>query len=215
MKKRIKKTNEAFGDGRISIDLSNKSNAVTKIIKDNFSLFRDLEKNPQTRTKEAIIELCHQLFDDAGLDTEWTRRFFYHIGKMHSFEQAMTYIGNIYLKGAGLGMNRGLFEKDDEEENVKTESKKCKYTKKQIEESIKYWKKMLKESSYSANSTFATDTEKLFENLVSAYENLKYSFPPDINIQDPEWIKLNEAYKNMYSAISNVIEYFGSDALRR
>ena len=153
-KEELKKTNEGFGDGRIDInpklDLSNKAGAVTKIIKDNFSLFRDLEKNPETRSKEAVIELCHQLFDDAGLDTQWTRKFFYHIEKMHGFEEAMKYIGNIYLKGAGLGMSRGLYEDDEDEDSKKTkvESKKTKYTKKQIEESIKYWKKQLECGNY-------------------------------------------------------------------
>ena len=139
-----KKTNEAFEDGgRINIpDLTKKAGAAAKIIKDNSELFMNLanEKGSALK-KEDVIDLCHKLFDDAGLDTEWTRIFFLNLGRMGSGERALQYVYNAMLKGAGLGVigNRRMYEADDKAKN---------YTKEQIENAIAYWQKQLDSGNY-------------------------------------------------------------------
>ena len=121
--KKIKKTNEAEFKSFDKLDLSNIKGSVSEILTTNFEKFNDC------KTAEDVINLCHQLFDDAGLKTEWTNKFFYRLDQIvannlnprRAYQQAMLYVNNARMKGAGLGMNRGkiigrLYEDD---ENVK------------------------------------------------------------------------------------------------
>ena len=61
-------------------DLSKTKNSVTEIFKNN------TEKFYNCKTKEELIDICHQLLDNADVDTEWTHELFVRIGMMKSFE---------------------------------------------------------------------------------------------------------------------------------
>ena len=94
---------------------------------------------------------------------------------------------------------------------------KKKYTKKQICEAIAYWKKKLDESYsyYGSLGSFKEDSKMFFNNLVDAYGQLKTAFPSDAyDISSEEWQPLDNAYRNMYKAICDIVEYFGVDALK-
>ena len=90
-------------------DLRKSKNSVTNIILNNFPRFEDC------KTKDDVIELCHELFDNASLDTAWTRQFFYNLSQLKNRDEAVLYVGNVYFKGAGLGMSRGKRFYEDEE----------------------------------------------------------------------------------------------------
>lgn len=92
-------------------DLRKSKNSVTNIILNNFSRFEDC------KTKDDVIELCHELFDNANLDTAWTRQFFYNLSQLKNRDEAVLYVGNVYFKGAGLGMSRGKRVYEDDELN--------------------------------------------------------------------------------------------------
>lgn len=129
-KKETKKTklNEGFGDGRVSIptDLSKKEGTAAYIIDQN------LDKINACKTKEELIALMQQLFDDAGLRTPWTNKFFYLLKSKRDFNSALKLVYDAMLKAQGLGVIR---------EGEKKAEKK--YTKKQIENAIKYWQGVL------------------------------------------------------------------------
>jgi len=67
------------------------------------------------RTYEDVVALCHELFDNAGLDTDWTRKFFFRLDQIkadnpnprRAYEKAMLFMNNARMKGMGLGMGRG------------------------------------------------------------------------------------------------------------
>ena len=52
----------------------------------------------------------HQLFDDAGLNTPWTNKFFYVLGKKKDYADAIKFVYDSMLKGQGLG----VMHEDDE-----------------------------------------------------------------------------------------------------
>jgi len=91
------------------LDLSKIPGSVAEILTTNFERFN------KCRTFEDVVALCHELFDDAGLNTEWTRKFFYSLGQIKeqnpspraAFEKAMLFMNNARMKGMGLGMNNG------------------------------------------------------------------------------------------------------------
>ena len=150
-KKTIDKTvNEETFKSFNKIDLSKIKGSVSQIFTDNFAKFADC------KTYEDVVALCHDLLDNAGLDTNWTRQFFYNLDQIkarnpnsrRAFEQALIYMNNARQSGMGLGMGRGSrhFYEDDNIE--KTNESKKKYSKKQIMEAIEYWKKQLKAGNY-------------------------------------------------------------------
>ena len=137
-----KKVDEGFGDNRINIDLSKKDDAAAKIIRDNSELFKELaDAKGHSLTKADVIDLCHKLFDEAKLDTPWSRVFFINLDRMGSGEQALQYVYNAMLKGAGLGVigRRRMYEEDDEIEKLDVEDFKKKL--KAGEVKFKYTKK--------------------------------------------------------------------------
>ena len=150
--KKNRKISEGFGDERIDIpssvlkvNLGNKTGAAANIIKNatQEGLFTD------GMSKEEIINLCHQLFDEAGLDTPWTRQFFYYLSKCRDGNSALQYVYNTYLRGSKLGViggGRRFYEEGEECDGEKCESKK--HSKKQILEAIQYWQKQLRLGNY-------------------------------------------------------------------
>lgn len=72
-----------------------------------------MDKFYECKTKEDIVALCHQLFDDAGLDTNWTRVFFIKLGQTKGYADAIKYVTNCYLAGAGLGLGRRYYEGEE------------------------------------------------------------------------------------------------------
>lgn len=129
------------------LDLSKIPGSVAEILTTNFERFN------KCRTFEDVVALCHELFDGAGLNTEWTRKFFYSLGQIKeqnpspraAFEKAMLFMNNARMKGMGLGMGRGTGRYGESEDAEVDESKPTKkqYTKKQITEAIAYWKSVL------------------------------------------------------------------------
>lgn len=103
-----------------NVDLSKLDNTVTRLIRDNMERFNECS------TKEQVIELCHELFDDAGLDTAWTKRFFYYISQKKTYVDALQYVVNCYLKGAKLGVigNRRMYEDETIHDDQVTEDTK-------------------------------------------------------------------------------------------
>ena len=107
--KKYKKVDEASFKSFNDIDLSKIPGSVTEIFTTNFERFNSC------RTYNDVVALCHQLLDDAKLDTGWTRKFFYNLEKIRehaptpraAYEQAMLYVNNARMKGLGLGMDRG------------------------------------------------------------------------------------------------------------
>jgi len=55
------------------VDLSMVPGSATEILTTNFERFNTC------KTYEDVVALCHELLDDAGLDTNWTRKFFYQL----------------------------------------------------------------------------------------------------------------------------------------
>ena len=161
--KKMKKTNEAEFKSFDKLDLSKIKGSVSEILTTNFEKFNDC------KTAEDVINLCHELFDEAGLKTEWTNKFFYQLDQIvknnlnprRAYQQALLYVNNARMKGAGLGMDRGkrigrLYEGDGEVDestvcNAKDNKTKKNYTKKQITEAIKYWQKQLKKMDESVS----------------------------------------------------------------
>ena len=144
--KKMKKTNEAEFKSFDKLDLSKIKGSVSEILTTNFEKFNDC------KTAEDVINLCHKLFDEAGLKTEWTNKFFYQLDQIvknnlnprRAYQQALLYVNNARMKGAGLGMDRGKrIGRMYEDDVIETKSGK-KYTKKQICEAIKYWENVLK-----------------------------------------------------------------------
>ena len=144
--KKMNKTNEAEFKSFDKLDLSKIKGSVSEILTTNFEKFNDC------KTAEDVINLCHKLFDEAGLKTEWTNKFFYQLDQIvknnlnprRAYQQALLYVNNARMKGAGLGMDRGKrIGRMYEDDVIETKSGK-KYTKKQICEAIKYWENVLK-----------------------------------------------------------------------
>lgn len=116
------------------LDLSKIPGSVAEILTTNFERFN------KCRSFEDVVALCHELFDDAGLNTEWTRKFFYSLGQIKeqnpspraAFEKAMLFMNNARMKGMGLGMGRGTGHYGESEDAEVDESKPTKkqYTKK-------------------------------------------------------------------------------------
>lgn len=98
------------------VDLSMIPGSVTEILTTNFERFN------ACKTYEDVVALCHELLDDADLDTNWTRKFFYQLDQIKTkypnpskaFEQAMLYVNNARMKGMGLGMNKRRFYEGEE-----------------------------------------------------------------------------------------------------
>ena len=107
--KKDKKVDEASFKSFNDIDLSKIPGSVAEILTTNFERFNSC------KTYEDVVALCHQLFDDAKLNTEWTRKFFYSLEKIReyaptpraAYEQAMLFMNNARMRGMGLGMDRG------------------------------------------------------------------------------------------------------------
>jgi hypothetical protein len=98
-------------------DLSKTKNTVTEIFKNN------TEKFYNCKTKEELIDICHQLLDNADVDTEWTHEFFVRLGLIKTFEQARSYVYNAMLRGMGhgvIGYRRQYEECDNAELNEET-----------------------------------------------------------------------------------------------
>lgn len=74
------------------------------------------------KTIDDIINLCHELFDKAKIDTPWTRKFFYNLDGIkktvlnpkYAYERAIMYVHNANMRGQGLGMDRGRYMHEDE-----------------------------------------------------------------------------------------------------
>ena len=101
-------------------DISNKKGSVAQILTDNF------EKFNSCKTKEDVINLCHQLFDEVGLDTPWTKQFFYNLNRQRDFAGAMIYMNNARMAGSGLSMKRGarqFYENDEINESMSADEK--------------------------------------------------------------------------------------------
>ena len=116
--KKIKQMNEEQMKSFSGLDLSKISGTVAEILTTNFDRFN------ACRTFEDVVALCHELFDDAKLDTEWTRKFFYNLEQIRqqnpnprrAFERAMLFMNNARMKGMGLGMGRKFYENEEGEE---------------------------------------------------------------------------------------------------
>lgn len=137
------------------IDLSKKDKTASSIIKQNMERFNTC------KTIDDVIALCHELFDDAGLDTQWTRIFFINLGRKKSLADALQYVANCYLKGANLSVNQG-----GPRGRRYYESKSGKkYSKEQICEAIAYWKKMLEsvDESTIPDSEIKDDMELMLD----------------------------------------------------
>ena len=148
--KTTKKVDEAAFKSFNDLDLSKIPGSVTQILTANFDRFN------ACRTYEDVVALCHELFDKAGLDTDWTRKFFFRLDQIkaenpnprRAYEKAMLFMNNARMKGMGLGIGRGSRRFGESEDDSKTnESKgtKKQYTKKQIMEAIKHWTNVLKQ----------------------------------------------------------------------
>lgn len=101
-------------------DISNKKGAAAQILTTNF------EKFNTCKTKEDVITLCHQLFDEAGLDTPWTKQFFYNLDRQPNYASAMIYMNNARMAGSGLSMKRGarqFYENDEINESMSADEK--------------------------------------------------------------------------------------------
>ena len=98
------------------IDLSMVPGSVTEILTTNFERFNTC------KTYEDVVALCHELLDNASLDTNWTRKFFYQLEQIKTkypnpraaFERAMIYVNNARMKGMGLGMSKRRFYEGEE-----------------------------------------------------------------------------------------------------
>lgn len=174
-----KQTNEGFGDNRINIpvDLSLKNGSVAQIIKQN------IEKFNACSSKEEVIDLCHKLFDEAKLDTPWTKKFFYTLGQKKSYVDALQYVVNCYLKGAGLGMANGKYmhEEDDNKEDDQEQTnesmddaQKEEFKKKLREGAVKFVYKKVDGTERTANGT-------LDPKLMDAPEKFKDKTSDDID----------------------------------
>lgn len=71
--KPMKKVSEETFKSFSKIDLSKVKGSASQIFTDNFAKFADC------KTYEDVVDLCHKLLDDAGLDTQWTKQFFYNL----------------------------------------------------------------------------------------------------------------------------------------
>ena len=165
-----KNVDEATFKSFAGLDLSKIPGSVTEILTTNW------EKFSGCRTFEDVVALCHELFDNAGLDTEWTNKFFYNLDQIkermpnprRAFEQAMYYVNNARFAGMGMGLGRRRFYEGEEEcKGNKCESKSaCKYTKKQIMEAIAHWEGVLE--SMNESVTFADangDLKKVIDDV--------------------------------------------------
>ena len=150
----MKSTKETLDEGQFKsfndFDLSKIPGSVTQIFTANFDKFN------QCRTYEDVVALCHQLLDDAGLDTTWTRKFFFNLEQIKqnnpnprkAYEQAMLFMNNARMKGMGLGMDRGgsrrrFYEGDEEidESMDRTEREEFKKKLREGKVDFKYKKK--------------------------------------------------------------------------
>ena len=106
-----------------NVDLSKVKGSATEIFTTNFEKFNNC------RTFEDVVALCHELLDNAGLDSNWTRKFFYQLDQIkarnpnprRAFEQAMLYMNNARQRGMGLGMGRGssrFYEGEEVDESM-------------------------------------------------------------------------------------------------
>ena len=74
MKKENKETtNEAVYKSFDGLDLSKIPGSATEILTSNFERLNDC------KSAQDVIALCHELFDNAKLDTAWTNKFFYQL----------------------------------------------------------------------------------------------------------------------------------------
>lgn len=89
-------------------DLSDKKGTAANIIRDNMDKFNSC------RSKEDVIALCHTLFDDAGVDTNWSRVFFIKLNATKGLTGALQYVTNAYLRGSGLGLNNRRYYEGEE-----------------------------------------------------------------------------------------------------
>ena len=71
--KKIKKTNEATYKSFDGMDLSKIPGSAAHLFTANW------EKFNACKTAQDVIDLCHEIFDGSGLDTTWTRKFFYNL----------------------------------------------------------------------------------------------------------------------------------------
>lgn len=126
-----KEIDEGFGDGRINIrtDLTKNKNAAAYIIKQN------LDKINACKTKEEIIALMHQLFDEAKLNTPWTAKFFYLLNGKHDYASALKLVYDAMLKGQGLGVIR---ENDEELNESLNKNEKEEFQKKLREGKVEF-----------------------------------------------------------------------------
>lgn len=72
---------------------------ATKVIGD--VIFPYLADHPDV-TYDQIVKLCHDSFEAAGIDTDWTRWFFATLAKSNNRNIAMIFLKNCYLSGRGM-----------------------------------------------------------------------------------------------------------------
>lgn len=118
-----KTTNEAIFKSFDGIDLSKIPGSATEILTTNFERFN------YCKSAQDVIALCHELFDNAKLDTAWTNKFFYQLDQIvennpnprRAYEQALLYVNNARMRGMGLGMNSRRFHEKEEPEEILNE----------------------------------------------------------------------------------------------
>lgn len=113
------KVNEDTFKSFNNVDLSKIKGTASEIFTSNFERFN------ACKTFDDVVALCHELLDDAGLDTNWTRKFFFQLDQIknrnpnprRAYEQALLFVNNARMRGMGLGMNRGAGFYEEEELN--------------------------------------------------------------------------------------------------
>lgn len=116
------KVNEDTFKSFNNVDLSKIKGTASEIFTTNFERFN------ACKTFDDVVALCHELLDDAGLDTNWTRKFFFQLDQIknrnpnprRAYEQALLFVNNARMRGMGLGMNRGagFYEEENVDESM-------------------------------------------------------------------------------------------------
>lgn len=177
MKKENKETtNEAVYKSFDGLDLSKIPGSATEILTSNFERLNDC------KSAQDVIALCHELFDNAKLDTAWTNKFFYQLDQIvqnnpnprKAYEQAMLYVNNARMRGMGLGMSQRQFHEEEGscEKTVESKSGK-KYSKKQICEAIAYWQKQLDKLNESIANVDKMNRDQLLALMQEIWNRLE------------------------------------------
>ena len=80
------------------IDLSDKEKSMTKVLSDNIKLIND------ANSKEDVLKIVKQVFDDAKINTKASQRLIQNISKQNNTTGAQSCVLNSILKGSGNGV---------------------------------------------------------------------------------------------------------------